>query len=201
MVSDVFVLFRGFCKIVKREYWFRHVCPFVRKHGITRLQLDGFLLNCSLNFLRKPVQKIQVALKCTLYEDVFTFITISRWILLRKRNISDKICRENENTYFMHKSYFRKSCGLWDNVEKYGGARETTDDNIIWRNRFAYCESKAIIAHAHAYTQWHTRTNPRAHTNTQPEISLYNSYRFSTAKIFPRTRLNITSYVHCFSCF
>jgi len=26
---------------------------------------------------------------------------ISRWILLRRRNISDKICRENKNTFYV----------------------------------------------------------------------------------------------------
>jgi hypothetical protein len=31
----------------------------------------------------------------TLHEDVCTFMKIFRQILLRKRNVSDKICREN----------------------------------------------------------------------------------------------------------
>jgi hypothetical protein len=33
--------------------------------------------------------------------------------------------------------FFQKSCRLWDNVEKYGRARQATDDNIIRRMRFA----------------------------------------------------------------
>jgi hypothetical protein len=32
---------------------------------------------------------------------------------------------------------FRKSCGLWGNVEKYGTATEATDENITWRTRVA----------------------------------------------------------------
>jgi hypothetical protein len=32
----------------------------------------------------------------------------------------------------------RKSCYLWDNVEKYGRAGQATDVNIIRRMRFAY---------------------------------------------------------------
>jgi hypothetical protein len=39
--------------------------------------------------------------------------------------------------------YFRKSCRLWDNVEKYGRARETTDDNIIRSMCFACWITKA----------------------------------------------------------
>jgi hypothetical protein len=29
--------------------------------------------------------------------------------------------------------FFRKSCRLWDNVEKYGGAREAGNDNMATR--------------------------------------------------------------------
>jgi hypothetical protein len=43
----------------------------------------------------------------TLHEDVSTFTTISWWILLRI-NISDKSCRENQNTYFMFNNVFPK---------------------------------------------------------------------------------------------
>jgi len=31
--------------------------------------------------------------------------------------------------------FFRKSCRLWDNIEKYCIVRQTTDDNIIERRR------------------------------------------------------------------
>jgi hypothetical protein len=35
----------------------------------------------------------------TLREDQYTFVIISRRILLRMRNVSDKRCRENQNTH------------------------------------------------------------------------------------------------------
>ena len=42
-------------------------------------------------------------------EDLCTFMIISRWILLRMRNVSDKSCRENQNTHFMFNNFvFRK---------------------------------------------------------------------------------------------
>jgi hypothetical protein len=59
-----------------------------------------------------------------------TFI-ISCWILLRMRNVSDKSCRENQNTLSVCSYFFRKSCHLWDNGEKYCRPRQVTDDNII----------------------------------------------------------------------
>jgi len=46
------------------------------------------------------------------------------------KNIAHEICRESRSTYFMFNNFFRKSCRLWDNVEKYCTAGQTTDDNM-----------------------------------------------------------------------
>ena len=53
------------------------------------------------------------------------FFTISCSVLLKIRNVLDKCCRENHKTRFMFNNFiFRKLCPLWDNVEKYGGAKQ-----------------------------------------------------------------------------
>ena len=55
------------------------------------------------------------------------------------RNVSDKICRENQDTnfvfdiFFPHRNLFR----LGDNLERYSRARQATDHNKIWRMGFA----------------------------------------------------------------
>ena len=59
------------------------------------------------------------------------------------RNVSYKICRENQNTYFVFIFFFRKSSRLWDNVEKYCGAGQATDDNMV-----------------HAHCLWITKATP-----------------------------------------
>jgi hypothetical protein len=106
-----------------------------------------------LSIFRKSVEKIQVSLKSgnnngTLHKDLCTFMVISRSILLRTRNDSDKSCTENQNTHFMFNNFlFRKSCRLWDNVEKHGTARQATDDNIIRRMRFTCWITKATDTH------------------------------------------------------
>jgi len=47
------------------------------------------------------------------------------------RNLSDKSCRENQNTHFVFGNFFfRKSCRLWDDVEKHCRARQATNDNM-----------------------------------------------------------------------
>ena len=52
-----------------------------------------------------------------------TFMKISRCILLRKRNVSDRYCWEKQSTHFIFNefSFFRKSCLLWD--EQIGSIR------------------------------------------------------------------------------
>jgi hypothetical protein len=47
----------------------------------------------------------------TLYEDQYTFFIISHSFFLRMRNISDKICRENQNTHFEFDNFFLKKTG------------------------------------------------------------------------------------------
>jgi hypothetical protein len=60
-------------------------------------------------FFRESVEKIWVSLKsdknngCWTWRPIYSaFTTVSRWIILRMRNISDKSCRENQNTRFMY---------------------------------------------------------------------------------------------------
>ena len=65
----------------------------VRRHGATRLPLEGFSWNLIFEGgFRKYLEKIQVLLKPdknkrTIYEDKYTFMITYGWILLRMRNI------------------------------------------------------------------------------------------------------------------
>jgi len=44
----------------------------------------------------------------TLHEDQSTPLNVSRSLLLRMRNVSDKSCRENQNTHFKFNNIFSK---------------------------------------------------------------------------------------------
>jgi hypothetical protein len=97
--------------------------------------------------------------EATLHEVQRIFMVISRWILLRMRNISDKTCSENQTTFCVQ--FFPKSRPLWHKVLKYCRAGEATDDNIILRTHFARCIPKAtdtnseyVILIASPYLQW-----------------------------------------------
>ena len=44
----------------------------------------------------------------TLHADWYTFMVISHSFIFRMRNVSDKICRENQNTYFVFSDFSSK---------------------------------------------------------------------------------------------
>jgi len=67
----------------------------------------------------------------SLHKDLWTLMITPHSVILRKRNVSDKSCRENQNTHFMFNIFFWKLCRLWDNVEKSRRLGQATDDNII----------------------------------------------------------------------
>jgi hypothetical protein len=68
----------------------------------------------------------------TLLEDLYTFM-IYRWILLSKRNISDKICRENQKTFYV-RSHFPKICRFSVYVEISCRDLQATSDNKAHAN-------------------------------------------------------------------
>ena len=111
-----------------------------------------------------------------------TFFIISRSFLLRMGNVSDKSCRENQNTCFVLGDFCIKFCRLWKNVEKYCRAGNTTYDNM---------------AHAHCMPDTYGYKYTHTHTHT---LRLCNTHCFYTATLVAWTRLNVTLYVHCLSC-
>ena len=59
------------------------------------------------NLLRKfKCNKNRTRITGNLREELFTFVTVSRSVLLRMKNVSDKICRENQNAHFMFNNFF-----------------------------------------------------------------------------------------------
>ena len=64
------------------------------------------------------------------YKDQYTFLIISRSVL-KMRNVSDKICTENQNTHFVFSNiFFRKSCPSWDHHQHYHHKHQGLDHSI-----------------------------------------------------------------------
>jgi hypothetical protein len=187
----VFVV-RRVRKIAKSDCWLYHVRLFVLMEQLCSHWTDfdetviwGFLLPPPPP-PRKSVEKIKASLNSDKNNGYFTWRRLHVYDIslssFRMRDVSDKSCRENKN---VHSITFppRKSWRLWDNVEKCGGVREATNDNM-----------------AHARCMLDKQGYARAHTQTYIHRERSNTYCFSTATMVSRTRLNITLYVHCLSC-
>jgi hypothetical protein len=81
------------------------------------------------------------------------FVTIPRSVRLIMKNVSDKSCTEYQNTHFVFRNFFppRKSCRLWDNVEKYCRAWQATDDNT----KQALCMLRYLRLQTHTQNMWY----------------------------------------------
>jgi hypothetical protein len=88
---------------------------------------------------------------CTLHGDLCTFVKISHQILLRMRNVSDNICRENQNIHFIFNNFFSENRAVYEKMWK----------NIVERGRLQFLTRCMRIA------CWITKvTNTHTHTHT-----------------------------------
>jgi hypothetical protein len=171
------IIFRRVSKTAKSDFQFRYICLSDRMEQLGSHWKD-FHEIWHLSTFRNSVQKIKVSLKSDKNNGYFTWrpkyiFILSRSVLLRMRNVSDKSCRENQNTHYMFNNLFQISCRLWGNVKKYVGARQATDDNIIWSMRIGCWITKA--------------------TNT------YSEY-VSTVTMVIRAPLNVILHLRCLCC-
>ena len=118
-------------------------------------------------------------------------MAISCSVLLRMRNVSDKSCRENQNTHFMSNNISRKYCHLWDIVEKCGRARQVTHGNIIrrmcfvcWIKRATNTHSEYVILIVFFYCNNNCTNAPRCYVYT------YISYLVFCLSLWPSIRRN-----------
>jgi len=107
---------------------------------------------------------------------------ISHWIILRMKNVSDKSCRENQNTLMFNKVLFWKSCQFM----RLCGWLWYSQSGDKW-----HCNAAQKRCSLHARM---TKARIQAHT------MLYN-YWSSMATVVMRTCLNVTLDVHFLSCF
>jgi hypothetical protein len=81
----------------------------------------------------------------TLHEYQYILLIMSRLVLIGKRNVSDKICTENQKTHLMFsKPPLRKSCRSWD---MWTNSVQPNRSQIRCM-RFACCVRKATNMHS-----------------------------------------------------
>jgi len=110
------------------------VCP----HGTTRLPLDGFSWNLILEYLSNICREYSSLIKIGQEKRVLYMKTIIHFLsylahFSLQRNLLQTKFVEKLGTRILRSIHFfppRKSCWLWDNVEKVCRARQATDNNI-----------------------------------------------------------------------
>jgi hypothetical protein len=71
----------------------------------------------------------------TLHEDQCIFTIISSSVLPKMRNFREKVEKIEKKHIVFNVGFFRKSCPLLNNVERYCTAGQARNDNITWRMR------------------------------------------------------------------
>ena len=135
------------------------VCP----HATTRLPLDGFYEILYLSFFEN-LFKIQVLLNSDTKNWYFTWRRLYIYDNIRANYsqmiyVSDKFVEKIKTHILYSASFFQNSCHLWDNVEKYGGPRQATNQNITRRMHFACWiiqdpHTQYVILTAFSRQQW-----------------------------------------------
>ena len=96
------------------------------------------------------------------------------------KNITDKLCRENQNTHFMFNHFLPENRPV---------------DKIMWKSEIQPDWSQRTIQYgACALHAGYLRQEYRS------TLRIRNTFCFSTATMVARTRLNVMLYVHCLSC-
>ena len=112
---------------------------------------------------KKSVEKIQVIktdrIMGNLYEEQCTFLIISRSVLLRMRNISDRFVGKIKTRSLFSNFFFLELCPVWDNVVLYFRSRRATDGNMAhvhcgWIHKTTNTLSKYVILIDLPCQQW-----------------------------------------------
>jgi hypothetical protein len=122
------------------------VCPPFRLHGMEFHAIWYFGISSKICRENYTFFNFLTRIAGTLHEDPRAFM-ISRLNLLRMRNVSGKICRENQNTHCVFSNFFSKNRAvyeiIWKSIVDRGRPQMT-----IWRMRIAFCIPKATNTHS-----------------------------------------------------
>ena len=136
--NDCSFIFRRVGKIATKNINFKSVCLSVRSHGTTRLSLGGFSRNLTFEYTQKNRQECSSFLKMWQAYRVFymktkniLFLNLSRSVILRMRNVSDKSYRKNQNTHLLfgnflfleNRAFYER---MWENILQSGRPQMTT---------------------------------------------------------------------------
>jgi hypothetical protein len=132
----------------------------------------------------------------TLHEDQYISLIIYRSILLRMRNVSDKSCRENQNTHFMFKNFLPlENCAVYEIMGK-NMYELDRPQMTIRRMRIAYWILKTTNTHSTATMVERTLLNITLHYITFLVQSFYFKCLHERLACFHSISISITPTLH-----
>jgi hypothetical protein len=154
----------------------------------TRLPQDGFSWNLIFEYFSEICRKYSSFLKIwqEQHEDLCKCF-MSRWIILRMRNVSDGSCREKQNAHFLSNQFSSENSAVYEIMWK-NMVEPDRPQTTLRRMRFACWMAEAK----------HTHTEARARTYAH-KIQYVILTAFPQQKVVTRTRLNVTLCVYCLS--
>ena len=124
------------------------------------------------------------------------------------RNVSDKTCKENQNTIFHSITFFPlKSCCLWDNVEKCCRARHAIQMTIwciciaCWITKATNTHSEYVILIALPWQQWFCERASNVMFICTLSILLVSVNKFLGQEYFRQKICTTLSCTHQQSCY
>ena len=125
-LSRKFKFCQNLTRITDIHFWLylaqlRHVCPSAWNSWAPTGRI--FMKFGIWRFFQKFVEKIQVMSKSN-KNNWYTSFIISRSVILRMRNVSDKSCTENQNTHFVFSDFIFENRAFYEIMWKtwYSGA-------------------------------------------------------------------------------
>jgi hypothetical protein len=113
----------------------------IRPHRTPRLPLDGFSWNFLFEYFSKICWQNSSVIKMWQEQRAVytkTYAHSSQYLaelFLELEMLQIKVIQKIKTHVLCSITFFGKLCRLWENLEKYGTARQVTDDTIIRRTR------------------------------------------------------------------
>ena len=158
-------VFRRLRKIAESDSFLMSVCPAVLMEQLPFHWTDFYKIRYLSIFFENLFRNIKfhwnrTRLAGAVHKDQYTFLIISRSVLLRMRNVSDKSCRGTK-THILYSVTFSEEI-MWKNM-----VEPNRPQMAIRRMRFACWIAKATHTHSLTHSLTHTLTHTHTHPHTR----------------------------------
>jgi len=144
------------------------VCPSSRMEHVGRIFMKFHLIIFRKKKTREKSNLIESDTTGASHEDLCTFVKVARRIYLRMRNISMRVV-EKIKTRISCNFFCRKSCSLWDNVQK-NVVKRDRPQALRWLPKAEQAHSEYVITIPFPLQQWLYERDSLLYYSTLPVL-------------------------------